>query len=54
MDYQATGRLEAAASKKQAAKLAAPSGKPGKTSEKPARLPPEHKDLSSWYACAAR
>ena len=57
MDYQATGRLESAASKKQAAKQAAPRSKPGKTGKKPVRLPPEGKDLSSWYVhavCYAR
>ena len=48
-DDCATGRPEAAASSEQVARQAAARSKPAKPGKKPTRLPPEFKDLSSWY-----
>ena len=46
---------ESAASSKQVARQAAAArSKPTKPGKKPARLPPEFKDLSSWCVRAAR
>lgn len=53
-DDRATSRPESAASSKPVARQAAARSKPSKPSKKPARLPPEFKDLSSWCVRAAR